>query len=375
VAERALTRRELNRALLARQLLLRRARLGVPRAIERIGALQAQWPPSPYVALWTRLDGFRSELLMRAIEGRKVVKASLMRVTLHHVSSRDYLAFAGEILGHRISSLERQLAKEPGEEDLDAFAAELVRLTTQKPRGRPELLRLLGRPKLSIEERRPWTVWHALTAKAGLLHAPPASRWRLSTAGVTFVPASVWLGADGARGDEAAAHLCGRYLAAFGPATRADAAQWTGLPVGLLERGLARLALRRFRDEQGRELLDLPRAPLPDAGSDAPPRFLPQWDSSLLAHHDRSRILPEEHRAAVINRGDIRSTFLVDGFVAGTWRVVDGRVELEPFAPLPARARRPLEEERRALERFLAATASSSGPRRAAPARPGPSRS
>jgi hypothetical protein len=355
--ERVLTTRELNRALLARQLLLRRERLGIARAIERVGALQAQWPPSPYVALWARLAGFRREQLMRALERRQVVKATLMRTTLHHVTARDYLAYAGELLRRRIASVEAQLEKLPGGPDVDRLVAELERHVAEEPRSRPELLALLGQPKLVVDERRPWLVWHLLSARAGLVQVPPSSRWRLHTSGVRFATAEQWLGGEGAAGEEAVLHLVRRYLAAFGPAARADAAQWTGLPVSALEPAFARLPLRRFRDERGRELYDLPRRPLPDASVAAPPRFLPMWDSTLLAHADRTRILPEDHRKTVIRgNGDVQPTFLVDGFVAGTWRVQDGRVELEPFEPVPRRLRRELEAEARALAKLHSPT-------------------
>jgi len=355
VAERVLTLVELNRTLLARQLLLRRARLSVPKAIERVGALQAQWPPSPYIALWSRLEGFRRENLFRAIEQGRVVKATLMRTTLHHVSTGDYLAYAGLIHRSRTAGVERELAKHPvdGEADLDALARDLVAHASEQPRSRPELLELLGRPKLELAERRPWLIWYLLASRAGLVHSPASSRWRRTTAGATFVPATTWLGAAGADGDAAAVHLVRRYLAAFGPATRADAAQWTGLPVAVLEPAFERLRLRRFRDEAGRTLLDLPRAPLAPVDTESPPRFLPMWDSSLLAHADRTRILPEAYRKTVIKRnGDVLQTFLVDGFVAGTWKFADGRVALEPFEPLPRRVRQGLESEAKALAAF-----------------------
>jgi len=355
VAERVLTLRELNRTLLARQLLLRRARLPLPKAIERVGALQAQWPPSPYIALWSRLEGFRRDHLLRAIERRRVVKATLMRTTLHHVSARDYLAYAGLIHRVRTASVARELAKHPvdSEADIDALVRDLVRHASERPRSRPELLELLGQPKLELAERRPWLVWHLLASRAGLLHGPSSSAWRRNTAGGRFVPATIWLGAAGEDGDAAAAHLLRRYLAAFGPATRADAAQWTGLPVAALEPAFERLPLRRFRDEAGRELLDLQRAPLASAEIEAPPRFLPMWDSSLLAHADRVRILPEPYRKTVIKKnGDVLQAFLVDGFVAGTWAIEDGRVELEPFERLPPSTTRDLEAEGRALAEF-----------------------
>ena len=186
--------------------------------------------------------------------------------------------------------------------------------------------------------------------------APSSSVWRSHTAGARFVPARSWLGADGANGEIAATHLVRRYLAAFGPASRADLAQWTGLPLGVLEPGLEQLELRRFVDEAGRTLLDLPRAPLPDATVPVPIRFLPRWDNVLLAHDLRTRVLPEEYRKVVIAKnGDVAETFLVDGFVAGTWTLADGRVHLQPFAPLPRAARRELGDEASRLEAFVQA--------------------
>ncbi len=354
--ERVLTQRELNRALLARQLLLRRAALSVPRAVERIGALQAQWPPSPYIALWSRLEGFHREQLLRSVERRQVVRATLMRTTLHHVTASDYLAYAGELRARRIAFVEGQLAKLQGSLDHDELVEAIVRHAAERPRSRPELLGLLGQPKLEPDDRRPWLVWHLLAARATLVHAPQSSVWRLNTAGAAFVPAATWLGAEPAAGEDAIVHLVRRYLAAFGPATRADAAQWTGLPVAALEPGFERLSLRRFRDEAGRRLFDLPRAPLPPASVKAPPRFLPMWDSTLLAHDDRTRILPEAYRKIVIRRnGDVQRTFLVDGVVAGLWHFEDGRIRVEPFEPVPRAERRALDAEARALAEFHAA--------------------
>jgi hypothetical protein len=278
-----------------------------------------------------------------------------MRATLHHVSARDYLAYAGFVHRARTAGVERELAKDPGEADLDALVRDLVRHASEQPRTRPELLALLGQPRLELAERRPWLVWYLLASRAALVHGPSSSAWRRNTSGATFVPARTWLGAEGAAGDEAAEHLVRRYLAAFGPATRADVSQWTGLPLAALEPAFARLPLRQLRDEDGRRLLDLPRAPLPPARTEAPPRFLPMWDSSLLAHADRSRILPEPYRKTVIKKnGDVLRAFLVDGFVAGTWSIEDERVALEPFEPLRPDVRRELETEGTALAVFHA---------------------
>lgn len=190
------------------------------------------------------------------------------------------------------------------------------------------------------------------------MHTPSGSVWRLTTGGSKYVPARSWLGGDGRADDAARRHLVRRYLAAFGPATRADVAQWTGLSAAGLEPALSDPALRRFRDEQDRVLLDVSRAPLPPADTPSPVRFLPAFEEILVAHADRTRILSDEHRKLVIRGGDVRPTFLVDGFVAGTWRFADGEVVLETFEPLRPRVRGELEDEARALAAFVADTQS-----------------
>jgi hypothetical protein len=353
VPPRTLTLRELNRATLARQLLLRRHRLSPTRAVERTAGIQAQWPPSPYIGLWSRVEGFRPDDLVRAITRRTVVKATLMRTTLHLVTAADYLAYAGIYRRSRIRELERQLAALGEAADFSRDGARVAAFAAERPRTRPELLALLGRPKLEIEDRRPWLVWYGLSAHAGLVNGPESSVWRTYTSGGTFVPARAWLGADG---EASASHLVRRYLGAFGPASRADVAKWTGMARSVVDEGLAGLELRRFRAEDDRELFDLPRAPIPPGDVAAPARLLPRFDNLVLSHADRTRVLAEEHRAAVIEGGEVRATFLVDGFVAGLWSFEGGRVRLEPFAPLPRSARREVEDEARRLEAFLAGT-------------------
>jgi hypothetical protein len=353
---RTLTLRELNRATLARQLLLERRRLSVTRAVERLGGVQAQWPPSPYLGLWSRIEGFRAEQFVRAIARRHVVKATLMRTTLHLVSARDYLSYGGIYRERRIGELRRQLQTMGDAADLDDDAERLAALAAEHPRSRTELLALLDRPKLTLEERRPWLVWYALAAQAGLVCGPSSSVWRSHTSGGTFVPARTWLGTSAGGGAEGAALLVRRYLAAFGPATRPDLVQWTGLPLSALDPGLEQLVLRLFRDELGRELYDLPRAPLPPADTPAPARLVPRFDNLVLSHADRRRVITDEHRAIVIVGGEVLATMLVDGFVAGTWSLDGGRVRLAPFEPLPKPARRELEEEAARLEAFVRAS-------------------
>jgi hypothetical protein len=353
---RTLTLRELNRATLARQLLLRRHQVSVTKAIERTAGLQAQWPPSPYVGLWTRVEGFSADDLMRAITRRSVVKATLMRRTLHLVTARDYLAYGGIFRASLIRELERQCAALGDEVDLAAAGERLAELAAGQPQKRPEILAQLGLPRLRIQDRSPWLLTYGLSAYAGLVNGPESSVWRSHTAGTTFVSARTWLGADGASGDAATVSLVRSYLAAFGPASRADVAKWTGMARSGVDRGLTGLELRRFHDEDGRELFDLPRAPLPAGDVTAPARLLPRFDNLVLSHDDRRRVLPEEYRSAVIEGGEVRASFLVDGFVAGLWTIEGGRVRVAPFAPLTRAARREVAEEALRLEAFLRAS-------------------
>jgi hypothetical protein len=200
-----------------------------------------------------------------------------------------------------------------------------------------------------LEARR---IFHAVRRRAHLLHTHESALWKGRPSAVFHpYPEPELMEVMAARTE-----LVRRYLAAFGPATRADVADWSGLRVVDFAEALGALEpLRRFRDENGRELLDLPRAPLPDGDTPAPVRFLPKWDNTLLAHADRRRVLPEELRKAVIAKnGDVTQTFLVDGVVAGSWTADrKGAIALVPFAPLPRAARREVEEEAARLEAWL----------------------
>jgi winged helix DNA-binding protein len=351
VAERVLTLRELNRATLARQLLLERRRFSVPKAIERLAGLQAQWPTSPYVALWSRLQDFERGQLTRALERGRVVKATLMRITLHLVSAADYVLFAGALKQPWVEQLTRRMERMGVDVDVPALSGRALASMADGPRTRSQVLELFG-----SSGEQPWFIWTLVQAELGLVRMPDSAIWRRTPGAVSYIPAQAWLGLSPDTKPRALVHLVRRYLAAFGPASRADLGQWSGLTVSALEPALAALEpLRRFRDERERDLLDLPRMPIPSADTSAPIRFLPQWDSSLLAYDLRERILPEEYRKTVIRRnGDVLPTFLVDGFVAGTWSFAAGGVKLEPFEPLPRRTRRELENEAALLARFHA---------------------
>jgi hypothetical protein len=343
VAERVLTLRELNRTTLLRQLLLRRERLPVARAIERVGALQAQWQPSPYLALWSRLEGFERGSLERALARGSVVKALLMRATMHLVSARDYPSFDAAVREAR--TIARVRGRTPPAPELVERAVALAR---ERPRSRPELMNALGLDSRTTDPNELRT-YSWVVALGRLEQTPEAAFWAFRGSPL-LRPAEHELPPK----DAAAAHLVRRYLAAFGPATRADVSAWSGVPIRDLAAALESMRLRTLRDENGRQLLDLPRASLAEASTPAPPRLLPRWEELLLAHKDRSRVLPDEYRKTVIAlNGDVNQAFLVDGFVAGAWRHEGGRVLLEAFAPLPRAVRRELEDEARRLAAWL----------------------
>jgi hypothetical protein len=342
VAERVLTLRELNRATLARQLLLQRKRLSSTAVIERLLGMQAQSPQAPYVGIWTRTTNFRRAALERELATATVVKATVMRQTLHLVTRRDY-----ELLRAALSE-----TNFPWESALARRLAPLVRaLAANGPVTRAEGMAYLEREHglTGVNGRR---AWRAARVRAHVLHHPESSLWHAP-------PERRFVAIDEPEEHdptEARAEILHRYLAAVGPASRRDFVAWSMMHVPEIERALDRLEpLIRYRDEHGRELLDVPRGPLPDADTPAPVRFLPKWDNVLLAWADRTRVLPEEYRKAVIRmNGDVAQTFLVDGFVAGTWRAENGRVVPEPFSALPRAARLELKDEAGRLEAFLA---------------------
>jgi hypothetical protein len=342
MGERVLTLRELNRATLARQLLLERKRLSPAAVIERLVGMQAQWPAAPYVGIWTRTASFRRKALERELEQGTIVKATVIRQTLHLVTQRDY-ALLRAALSETNFPWETASAKR--------LAPSVRALAAAGPVTTAEALAHLEREHglTGIEARR---AWRAARVRAHVLHHHETALWNGRPEGrfaaIDEPEAHVPV--------EARAEILRRYLAAFGPASRRDIVAWSMMHVPELQRALDLLEpLRRFRDEQGRELLDVPRAPLPDPAVAAPVRFLPKWDNVLLAFADRTRVLPEQYRKTVIRmNGDVAQTFLVDGFVAGMWRVENGRVLPEPFAPLARSVRQEVEAEAARLEAFLA---------------------
>lgn len=332
MAERVLTQPELNRALLARQLLLDRKRLPLPRAVERMGCVQSQYAPSTYVGLWSRVAPLERDAVTRALERRTLVQGTLMRNTIHVVSRRDYWPLVIAIREERRAWAARVL--QPDERALRRAAKRLRAFLTGRPRRQRE-----------IQQAGLWLPGIGLWVD--LVRMPPCGTWERRRADL-FGLAEEWVGPEPELSEQdAREHLVRRYLGAFGPAPWTDIADWAGMRVGALAAALERVELRRFRDEQGRELLDLPRAPLPGADTPAPVRFLPTFDATLLVHARRTGILVEEHRKRIFHVRNPQSdpTFLVDGNVAGIWRHESGRIVLEALGRLSRDARRELETE------------------------------
>lgn len=363
-----LTNRALNRALLERQMLLRRAAVSVEDALERLVGMQAQAPDPPYLGLWARLDGFRLEDLSWLIRERKAVRIALMRSTLFLVTARDALALR-PVLDAALREWALGVhAKGLAGVDLDALAAAGRALAEEKPRTFHELGPLLGE---RWPDADPSALANLVRNLVPLVQVPPRGVWG-EGGPAAHTTAEAWLGRplDPAPSVDT---MVLRYLAAFGPATARDVQHWCGLKrMGeVLDR--LRPRLRTFRGEAGGELFDLPDAPRPDADTLAPVRLLPEFDNVLLSHADRARIITEERRKRVFTvNGIIRPTLLVDGMVRGMWKTERRRgaatLLISPFERLAAPDRAALEAEAMALLRFAEADAADYNVRFDAPA-------
>jgi Winged helix DNA-binding domain len=353
VAERVLTRRDLNRALLARQLLLARKPLRVPKAVEQLGGLQAQYSPSPYLGLLARLDGFERAQLTTALERRAVVKALLLRGTLHLVTPRDLWAFsaARRDLGadYWPPAYERLLPKRKITEIASAALGGL--------RGGPrtfEDVRSFLEP-YATEKISTTFLWRRVQGQELVVHVPPSGTWGYHGDGV-YQAADAALRGGPPDPPAAREHLVRSYLRAFGPASAQDLAQWAGIQrTGPISETLSVMTLRTFHDERGKTLYDLPRGPLPLPETPAPPRLVPRYDNLVLSHADRTRVLGDVPVARIITKNAlVHATILVDGFVVGTWQLEKGRVLLEPFARLPRGTTAALRLEAERIESFVA---------------------
>lgn len=359
IATSVLGTRALNRALLARQMLLKRAELSALEAIQRLGGLQAQAPLAPYFSLWTRLEGFQPDELSDLIQERKVVRIALMRSTLHLVSAQDCLDFRPLLQ----SVHDRGLQGSFGKALADIHLEELSLLGRELVEAEPLTFNQLGkRLQAAWPDHDPAALSAAVRTRVPLVQLPPRGLWGQSGQ-ATHTSAESWLGQPLTAGPSLDKMIL-RYLAAFGPASVKDIQVWSGLT--RLNEGIERLRpeLVTFRDEHGSELFDLQGAPRPDPDSPAPPRFLGEFDNMLLSYSDRTRILNELDRKRVFTvNGIIRPTILLDGFVCGTWRINRERgctaLLIEPFQRLTGTEREALTEEGLRLLQFAAADAKS----------------
>lgn len=344
-----LTQRALNRALLERQHLLRRRTASAAEEIEHLVGMQAQVPNSPYVGLWTRLEGFQPNQLAELISTRRAVRLGLMRNTIHLVTARDALGQRPLYQslferGWKTSHFCRNLAGI----DTSAVIAEATVLMKERPRTFAELGKLLQR---RWPDRDATSLAYATRYLVPIVQVPPRGIWAKS-AQPSWTSTDLWLGRPLAS-KPSIDKLIVRYLAAFGPATVADVAAWSGLsglrdPVERL-----RPKLRTFQDERGRELFDLPDGPLPDPETPAPPRFLPEFDNLLIGHHDRTRVIEHAYRHVIF-----AGTLLVDGFVHATWSIKREResatLTVEPLKRLTGADRAAVSEEGTRLLEFVA---------------------
>jgi DNA glycosylase AlkZ-like len=342
MTSRVLGERDLNRAVLARQGLLEPFDEPLPRVLERIGGIQAQYAPAMYIGLWSRMRSFARSDLTRALQQRTVAQGTLLRGTIHLVSREDYWPFAVAVRPELRAWFVKVSKGDPSLVELERAAKTVQATLHHRPLRQTEIDELVGRRNRA-----------GINMVLDIVRIPPSGTWERRRADL-HADAEGWLGPPEVSVRDAQVLLVRRYLGGFGPATRAEIANWAGLPVRTIAAALDRIDHMTYEAEDGSTLVDLPDAPLPDPASPVPVRFLPTWDATLLVHARRARILPEAYRPKVFNTKTPHSvpTFLVDGSVAGTWRYEDGRVELTEFDPLSRRVRREAEQAADALAAF-----------------------
>ncbi|WP_232436339.1 winged helix DNA-binding domain-containing protein [Paenibacillus rubinfantis] len=358
--DKVLRDRELNRALLARQMLLRRAELPILEAIEKLVGLQAQSPNAPYFGLWSRLEGFRHEELSQLLRDRQVVRLALMRSTLHLATASAAMQLRPLLQPVMDRSLKGSFGKPIQGIDLEALASAGRALVEKQPLTLHELSMRLAEQWPGLD---PEAAAAVVRNKVPLVQIPPRGIWGESGQAV-HTTMEAWLGQPLPPSPDLEWLIRG-YLAAFGPATIKDIQVWSGLTRIQEVIPSLRSDLLTFRNERGEELFDLPNAPRPEADSPSAPRFLSEFDNMLLSYADRSRIMDEAYRKRVFtSNGIIRSAFLIDGFVAGTWKITSGRsgavLHIAPFRVFSKEESEALSEEGERLLHFAVPDASAS---------------
>ena len=352
MAERVLTLRELNRATLARQLLLERASLAPLDAVERLVGMQGQVSNAPYIGLWTRLHDFQRADLTRLLEQRQVVRASSLRGTLHLISAEDYIHIH-PILQPALSRNLQLFAQQTSGFDMERFTTLMRSFVQEQPRTAVELRAKLEGFYPGMGHQR---IADSVRMHLALIQPPPAGIWGF-TGKPTHTEATAWLGRPLAATDAGSRRLVLRYLAAFGPASVQDIQVWSGVSRLQQTVDILRPELLTFRDEQGRELFDLPDATRPPADTSAPVRFLPDFDNLIFSHANRRRVIADQHRSSIFIGNSRCTTFLVDGFVRGTWKIerrpAGAILVIEPIEPLTAQVRDALREEGEQLMRWI----------------------
>jgi hypothetical protein len=346
----------MNRATLARQMLLAREKTTTLDAVERLFAMQAQWPRPPFIGLWTRVDGFTREDLVRLLVKRQAVRATFFRATIHLVTARTYLALRPTLQPMLSGAMQTILKERLKGVDLDALLSRARRHFAKTPCTFEDLRDQFLEADPKADER---ALGYAVRMRLPLVQVPVAEGepWGFPSQ-ACFAPADDWLGKPiDLTAPPKEAELVRRYLAAYGPASAADIQAWTGLKISRAVLDALRDELVTFRDEGKRELFDLPNAPRPDEDTPAPIRFVPDYDSMIVARADE-RFVARPHRPRVfLSALRIAATLLVDGFVSGTWTLETKKkvsaVIVKPFATLAPKSRKEVTAEGERLARFV----------------------
>ena len=343
-----LTLRQLNRATLARQMLLAREKTTALAGIERLVAMQAQWPRPPFVGLWSRVAGFERADLTSLVAQKKVVRATSLRGTIHVSSAKDYLGFRPVLQPVLEAGLQAILKDRLDGMDMDALTTRARAMLVKRPHTFAELREQFLKADPKADER---AMGYSVRMLLPLVQVPEDGEPWAYASQSSFALADQWLGRKITTTHATPDPLILRYLAAYGPAAAADFQAWSGVSREATRTAFERLRpkLRTFRDEGRKELFDLPDAPRPSADVPAPVRFIPEYDNLIAARAD-GRIVARDHRPRIfLSALRIAATVLVDGAAAATWKLDSTKkaatITIDPFGKLPAKVRKEIESE------------------------------